>query len=68
MSQEQIKEDKKFIDQFFSRLEKIQKLGGYLIVAVENIKPENLPVFIANYNNLNINGTSEESKDRNMFI
>tara|TARA_Y100001938_G_scaffold149710_1_gene237558 strand:- start:5892 stop:7439 length:1548 start_codon:yes stop_codon:yes gene_type:complete len=68
MSQEQIKEDKKFIDQFFNRLEKIQKLGGYLIVAVDNIKPENLPAFIANYNNLNINGTTEESKDRNMFM
>ena len=68
MSQEQIKEDKKFIDQFFSRLEKIQKLGGFLIVAVENIKPSQLPLFIANYNNLNINGTNEETKDRNMFM
>ena len=68
MSQEQNKEDKKFIDQFFSRLEKIQKLGGFLIVAVENIKPSQLPLFIANYNNLNINGTNEETKDRNMFM
>lgn len=68
MSQEQIKEDKKYIDQFFSRLEKIQKLGGYLIVAVENIRPETLPAFIANYRNMNINGTNEESKDRNMFM
>lgn len=68
MSQEQIKEDKKFISQYFSRLEKIQKLGGYLIVAVENIKPETLPAFIANYRNMNINGTNEQSKDRNMFM
>ena len=68
MSQEQIKEDKKYIDQFFGRLEKIQKLGGYLIVAVENIRPETLPAFIANYRNMNINGTNEESKDRNMFM
>ncbi len=68
MSQEQIKEDKKYIDQFFGRLEKIQKLGGYLIVAVENIKPEKLSEFISNYRELNINGTSEESKDRNMFM
>ena len=68
MSQEQIKEDKKYIDQFFSRLDKIQKLGGYLIVAVENMKPENLPEFISNYRNININGTTEESKDRNMFM
>lgn len=68
MSQEQIKEDKKFISQFFSRLEKIQKLGGFLVVAVENIQPNQLPLFIANYNNLNINGTNEETKDRNMFM
>ncbi len=68
MSQEQIKEDKKYIADFFSRLEKIQKLGGYLIVAVENIKPETLPAFISNYTNMNINGTDEESKDRNMFM
>jgi len=68
MSQEQIKEDKKYIDQFFSRLDKIQKLGGYLIVAVENIRPETLPAFISNYRNLNINGTNEESRDRNMFM
>ena len=68
MSQQQIKEDKKYIDQFFSRLDKIQKLGGYLIVAVENMRPENLPAFISNYRNLNINGTNEESKDRNMFM
>ncbi len=68
MSQEQIKEDKKYIDQFFGRLDKIQKLGGYLIVAVENIRPETLPAFISNYRNLNINGTNEESRDRNMFM
>ena len=68
MSQQQIKEDKKYIDQYFSRLDRIQKLGGYLIVAVENIKPETLPLFIANYRNMNINGTNEESKDRNMFM
>ena len=68
MSQEQIKEDKKYIDQFFGRLEKIQKLGGYLIVAVENMRPENLPTFISNYRDININGTTEKNKDRNMFM
>jgi len=68
MPQAQIKEDKKYINDFFSRLDKIQKLGGYLIVAVENIKPDNLPAFIADYKNLNINGTNENSRDRNMFM
>ena len=68
MSQEQIKEDKKYISTFFTRLNEIQQLGGYLIVAVEPVKPDNLPNFIANYSNLNINGTSEKTKDMNMFM
>ena len=68
MSQEQIKQDKKYISTFFKRLNEIQQLGGYLIVAVEAVKPDNLPNFIANYNNLNINGTSEKTKDMNMFM
>ena len=52
MSQQQIKEDKKFIDNYFKRLDEIQKLGGYLIVAVEQLKPENLSFFISNYDNI----------------
>jgi len=68
MSQQQIKEDKKFISDYFSRLNKIQQLGGYLIVAVENVSSDNLPKFIANYSNLNINGTNENTRDRNMFM
>ena len=68
MSQEQIKEDKEYVSTFFTRLSEIQKLGGYLIVAVEPVKPDNLPSFIANYNNLNVNGTNEKTKDRNMFM
>ncbi len=68
MSQEEIKEDKKFIDQYFSRLDKIQNLGGFLVVAVENLRPNNLSNFISNYRNVNINGTNEKQKDRNMFM
>ena len=68
MSQQQVKEDKKYIDQYFSRLDQIQKLGGYLIVAVEELSVDKLPEFIANYRNVNINGTDEKSKDRNMFM
>jgi len=68
MSQDQIKEDKEYISTFFTRLNEIQQLGGYLIVAVEPVKPDNLSSFIANYNNLNINGTSEKTKDMNMFM
>ena len=68
MSQEQIKADKKYIDNYFSRLNKMVELVGYTIVSVEPIAPENLPDFISNYDNININGTSERVKDRNMFM
>ena len=68
MSQEQIKEDKEYISTFFTRLNEIKQLGGYLIVAVEPVKPDNLSTFIANYDNININGTNEKTKDRNMFM
>lgn len=68
MSQEQIKEDQQYISTFFTRLTEIQQLGGYLIVAVDSVKPDSLPNFIANYENLNINGTNEKTKDTNMFM
>ena len=68
MSQEQIKEDKQYISTFFTRLTEIQQLGGYLIVAVEPVKPDNLPSFISSYDSLNINGTNEKTKDNNMLM
>jgi hypothetical protein len=68
ISQEEIKADKKYIADYFKRLDQVGKLGGYLIVGVEEITPDNLPSFIANYENININGTSERVKDRNMFM
>ena len=40
MSQEQIKEDKRFIDNYFSRLDQMVKLVGYTIVGVEAVAPE----------------------------
>ncbi len=68
MSQEEIKADKKYIDNYFSRLDKMVKLVGYAVVSVEPMAPENLPDFISNYENININGTNEKVKDRNMFM
>ena len=41
MSQQQIKEDKKYIDQYFSRLDRIQKLGGYLNCCCRKHKARN---------------------------
>jgi len=68
MTQEEIKADKKFIATYFERLDKIAKLGGYLVSAIDPVRPQNLPEFIQNYNNININGTNERIKDRNMFM
>jgi len=68
LSQFEIKNDKKFIDDYFKKLEKILELGGALQVAIDDITPERLPEFIADYSNSNINGTTEEVKDRNMFM
>ena len=68
LSQLEIKLDKKAISDYFEKLEKILELGGALQVAIDDIVPERLPEFIADYSNSNINGTTEEVKDRNMFM
>ena len=68
LTQTQIKKDKKYIDNYFNRLENIIQLGGYLASAIQDVTPENLSTFIANYDNININGTNERVKDRNMFM
>ena len=68
LSQLEIKSMQKDIDEYFNRLDLILKLGGYLTSAIEPLFPDNLPTFIANYDNLNINGTSERNRDRNMFM
>jgi hypothetical protein len=64
----EIKQYQKQIDQYFKRLDQIIELGGYLTAAIEPLFPDNLPVFIANYNNININGVNERTRDRNMFM
>ena len=68
LPQIEIKKLQQEIDLYFSRLDNIIKLGGYLAAAIEPIFPDNLPVFIANYDNININGTNERDRDRNMFM
>ena len=68
LGQSQIKAIQKEIDQYFNRLDLIIKLGGFLTAAIEPLFPDNLPVFIANYDNVNINGTNERDRDRNMFM
>ena len=68
LAQMEIKQLQRDIDLYFSRLDSIIELGGYLSAAIEPIFPKNLPTFIANYDNLNINGTNERDRDRNMFM
>ncbi len=68
LTQTEIKKDKKYIDNYFNRLDNIIQLGGYLASAIQDVTPENLSTFIANYDNININGTNEGVKDRNMFM
>ena len=64
----EMKQYQKQIDQYFKRLDQIIELGGYLTAAIEPLFPDNLPIFIANYNNININGINERTRDRNMFM
>ena len=67
LGQSEIKEDKKFIKEYFSRLDKCITLGGYLAQATDRTNPQNLPLFISEYRSININGTTERNKDKNMF-
>jgi len=68
LGQSQIKAIQKEIDQYFNRLDLIIKLGGFLTAAIEPLFPDNLPVFIGKYDDVNINGTNERDRDRNMFM
>jgi len=68
LAQSEIKSLQKEIDQYFQRLDQIINLGGFLAAATEALFPDNLPIFIANYDNVNINGTTERNRDRSMFM
>jgi len=52
---------------YFKRLEQIGKVGGYLSVAVEELDPDNLPNFLASWDQFNINGYNERDRDNNLF-
>jgi len=67
LGQNEIKQDKKFIEEYFNRLDKCITLGGYLAQAIDTTSPKKLPQFISDYRSININGTNERSKDKNMF-
>jgi len=67
LGQSEIKQDKKFIKEYFDRLDKCITLGGYLAQAIDTTSPQKLPQFISDYRSININGTNERAKDKNMF-
>ena len=52
---------------YFKRLQQIGDLGGYLNVATEEMHPNNLPDFLASWNQFNINGYNERDRDNNLF-
>jgi hypothetical protein len=52
---------------YFQRLQQIGQVGGYLSVATEELQPENLPNFMADWSNFNINGYNERDRDNNLF-
>ena len=52
---------------YFKRLEQIGQVGGYLSAATEEMQPNNLPDFLAGWDQFNINGYNERDRDNNLF-
>ena len=67
LSQEQIKRYKQENQNYFQRLDKLEKTGGYLMVGVEPVNPDNLYDFLGNIDSFRFNGTNERQKDYSMW-
>ena len=67
LSNPEIKALTKQKNDYFKRLQQIGDLGGYLNVATEEMHPNNLPDFLANWDQFNINGYNERDRDNNLF-
>ena len=67
LSNVEIKALTKQRNDYFNRLKQIGDVGGYLSVATEEMEPNNLPDFLANWNQFNINGYNERDRDNNLF-
>tara|TARA_R100001594_G_scaffold3331_3_gene12590 strand:+ start:17055 stop:18617 length:1563 start_codon:yes stop_codon:yes gene_type:complete len=68
MPQHEIKFMKQKIERYWKSLGEIEELGGALIVAVEDVMPQNLPDFIANLQKVNFNGTNERERDLSVLM
>ena len=67
LSNVEIKALTKQRNDYFNRLKQIGDVGGYLSVATEEMEPNNLPDFLAEWNQFNINGYNERDRDNNLF-
>jgi len=52
---------------YFKRLDQISKVGGEVSVATEEMQPNNLPEFLATWDQYNFNGYDERDRDNNLF-
>jgi len=67
LSNTEIKALTKQKNDYFKRLEQIGQVGGYLSVATEEIHPNNLPDFLASWDQFNFNGYNNRDRDNNLF-
>ena len=67
LSNPEIKALNRYTNDYFKRLKQIGDIGGYLNVATEELHPNNLPDFISNWDNYNINGYNERERDTNLI-
>tara|TARA_R100000656_G_scaffold15926_2_gene15239 strand:- start:10 stop:1566 length:1557 start_codon:yes stop_codon:yes gene_type:complete len=67
LSNPEIKTLNRYTNDYFKRLKQIGEVGGYLSVATEELQPDNLPNFMADWPNYNINGYNERDRDNNLF-
>ena len=68
LDQSTIKEYKSKVKNYFTKVDDLLNLGGFLNATVEDIKGENLPGFITSLKTTNFNGKNERERDLSMFM
>jgi len=68
MPQQEIKQMTQKIERYWKSLDEIEELGGALMVAVEDVLPKNLPIFIASLSKKNFNGVDEREMDLSVLM
>jgi len=67
LTQEQIKQYKQENQDYFQRLDKLEQLGGNLMVSTEEVSPDNLPTFLSRIDSYRFNGNNLREKDYSMW-